>query len=132
MAGKYFLDSNIILYALGNDVSKKKIAQGLINKDAIISTQVLTEVAQVCLQKFVLTHAVVEAWIVLLNTETHVELISSDLICEAINISRATQYGFYDSLIVATAQHSGVDTLYSEDMQHGRNVQHLQIINPFL
>lgn len=131
MSDRYFLDSNVVLYALGNDVSKKRIAQSLIKKEAILSTQVLAEVAQVCLRKFLLTPAVVETWITLLTAETQVELISSDIIGQAVRISATTRYGFYDSLIVATALQSRANILYSEDMQHKHKIQKLHIINPF-
>jgi predicted nucleic acid-binding protein len=39
---------------------------------------------------------------------------------------------FLDTLIVAAAIESGVPILYSEDLQHGRQIGSLQIINPFL
>ena len=40
-------------------------------------------------------------------------------------------FAFYDALIVAAALEAGCDTLYSEDMQHGRSVAGLKIIDPF-
>ncbi len=39
---------------------------------------------------------------------------------------------FYDALIVAAAVEAGCDTLFSEDMQHGRSISGLAIVNPFL
>jgi predicted nucleic acid-binding protein len=39
---------------------------------------------------------------------------------------------FYDALIVATAIEAGCGILYSEDMQHGRSIGALSIVNPFL
>ena len=39
---------------------------------------------------------------------------------------------FYDALIVAAAIGGGCDVLYSEDMQHGRSIGGLAIVNPFL
>ena len=35
-------------------------------------------------------------------------------------------------LIVAAAIEGGCDTLFSEDMQHGRSIGGLAIVNPFL
>ena len=40
-------------------------------------------------------------------------------------------FSFYDSLIVAAALEAGCATLYSEDMQHGQQIQGLTIRNPF-
>ena len=39
---------------------------------------------------------------------------------------------FYDALIVASAIEAGCNILYSEDMQHGRRIGGLAIVNPFL
>lgn len=50
----------------------------------------------------------------------------------ALEIHRQTPYRLYDSLIVAAAIESGVATLYSEDLQHGRRIADLTILNPFL
>jgi len=36
------------------------------------------------------------------------------------------------ALIVASAIEAGCDTLFSEDMQHGRKIGGLAIVNPFL
>lgn len=43
------------------------------------------------------------------------------------------RYGFsyYDSLIVAAALDAGCKTLYSEDLQHGQQVEGLTIVDPF-
>jgi predicted nucleic acid-binding protein len=42
------------------------------------------------------------------------------------------QLSFYDALIVAAAIEAGCDTLFTEDMQHGRSFGGLSIVNPFL
>jgi predicted nucleic acid-binding protein len=34
-------------------------------------------------------------------------------------------------MILAAALRSGAEILYSEDLQHGRQIEHLKIINPF-
>lgn len=39
--------------------------------------------------------------------------------------------GFWDALIVASAQTLGCAMLLSEDMQHGRLIDGLRIVNPF-
>ena len=39
---------------------------------------------------------------------------------------------FYDALIIAAALEAGCDTLFTEDMQHGRKFGGLTIVNPFL
>jgi predicted nucleic acid-binding protein len=41
-------------------------------------------------------------------------------------------FSYWDSLIVAAAAQSGCAYVLSEDMQHGQQVDAVQIINPFL
>ena len=131
MPDKFFLDSNIIIYALSDVSDKKIIAQDLLDQAPILSTQVLTEVSQVCLKKLKLEHTLVNEWITLLGTQTHIVTISLEIIQYALAIAKDYQYSFYDSLIIATSIHAGVSILYSEDMQHGQKIETIKIINPF-
>jgi predicted nucleic acid-binding protein len=39
---------------------------------------------------------------------------------------------FWDALIWAAAQENGVPILYTEDFQHGRDVDGVRIVNPFV
>ncbi len=130
-SNRFFLDSNVVIYALGDDQNKKEIAQDLLAQTPILSTQVLTEVSQVCLRKLKLESDVVAEWIALLNAQTHIIKISHEIIQSAIKTSKKYQYSFYDSLIIATSLHAGVEILYSEDMQHGQQIENIKIINPF-
>ena len=50
---------------------------------------------------------------------------------EALSIRGETGFHFYDALVVAAAVHSGVATLYSEDLQTGRTVRGVRIVDPF-
>jgi predicted nucleic acid-binding protein len=50
----------------------------------------------------------------------------------AIVAAKRIQLSFYDALIVASAIGGGCDVLYSEDMQYGRSISGLAIVDPFL
>jgi predicted nucleic acid-binding protein len=50
----------------------------------------------------------------------------------AVALARDRGLAFYDALIVASAIEAGCNILYSEDMQHGRSIGGLAIVNPFL
>jgi predicted nucleic acid-binding protein len=41
------------------------------------------------------------------------------------------RFGFYDSLIVASALAAGCDMLLTEGLQHGQVIETLTISNPF-
>ena len=50
----------------------------------------------------------------------------------AITLQGRYGFSFYDSLIVAAALEGGCTRLYSEDLQHGQQIQRLTILNPFV
>ena len=52
MRDKFFLDTNILLYAFGKDDYKKRIAKELIRQRLIISVQVINEICNVLFKKF--------------------------------------------------------------------------------
>ena len=56
---------------------------------------------------------------------------SPKLYRKAIDIQERWPYGFYDSLIVASALAGGCDTLYSEVLQDGQKIESLKIVDPF-
>jgi predicted nucleic acid-binding protein len=58
--------------------------------------------------------------------------LTLDLHHSARSLAQDHQLSFYDALIVATAIKAGCDTLFSEDMLHGRSIGGLAIVNPFL
>ncbi len=50
----------------------------------------------------------------------------------ALALARDHSLHFFDALIVVAAIEAGCDTLFSEDLQHGRKFGGLTIVNPFL
>ena len=49
----------------------------------------------------------------------------------ALLVKEETGFSFYDSLIVTASIESGCHTLVTEDMQDGRTVRGVKILNPF-
>ncbi len=140
MSDRYFLDTNIIVYAYESEyLNKQKIAKELIikgvsNNTASISYQVIQEFVNVATKKFkspikwsdcqlFIDRSLALIWDVNPNKE---------LIYSAINIAERWKYSFYDSLIIAAALEAGCSTLYSEDLQHKQKIYSVQIINPFV
>ncbi|WP_407116325.1 hypothetical protein [Bradyrhizobium sp. LMG 9283] len=58
--------------------------------------------------------------------------LTADTHAAALTLARDHNFAFYDALIVATAIEAGCDSLHSEDLQHGRSIAGLTIINPFV
>ena len=56
---------------------------------------------------------------------------SPTLYHRALDVKARWQFGFYDSLIVASALQAGCTTLLTEDLQAGQRIEGLTITNPF-
>ncbi len=54
-----------------------------------------------------------------------------DLYREALAAHLRWRFSLYDSLVVAAAQRSGCDILYSEDLQHGQRLGKVTVVDPF-
>lgn len=58
--------------------------------------------------------------------------IDVDVHLNAVTLARLHGFAFYDALIVASALEAGCDSLLTEDLQSGRRVAGLTIVNPFV
>lgn len=133
-----FLDTNVFVYAFDADAGNKFTkAQSILkdcweNQSGAISTQVLQEfyvtithklankVDRQSARNIVQTY---KAW--------PLHNITTDDIIEASEFEEQNKFSFWDSLIVVAAQKTGAGILYSEDMQDGRQIGNLTIVNPF-
>jgi len=127
-----FLDSNVVLYALGDDERKRAIAGKLLASQSTISTQVINECSHVLRRKQQLAPEEVAR-----HMEDVVQLsrlvdVGMPQIRQAWAIAGRYRYGHYDSLILATALAAGCSILYTEDMQHGQVIDgRLSLVDPF-
>ena len=134
MSGKYFLDTNIVIYAYSDiDLKKQQIAQTLIDNElAFISTQVLQEIANTFSKKYKKDWLDIEKILHELIDGNIVNKNSEQTVLEAGQISAASKYSFYDSLIISAAIECQCSILYSEDMHDGHILDNkIMIINPF-
>ena len=132
MPVKAFLDSNILIYAVGDDESRRAVADALIGQASVLSAQVLAETAAVLGRKFGLPATSIEQILSAITARVHCEPLTIDVVLAAVRLSARLGYSHYDSQIVAAALGAGCDVLYSEDMQHGQVIDgRLTIVNPF-
>ena len=54
-----------------------------------------------------------------------------ELVRAAVRRSRSSLLSYWDSLIVETARSAGAAFLFTEDLQHGQEIDGLRIVNPF-
>ena len=133
MSAKPFLDTNIIVYAFSTNDPRSRKAEALIEDGGVISVQVLNEFVHVLRRKQGRDWPeIVDALDVLGILLDAPAPVTVELHETAIKIARRQNFSIYDSLIVAAAQHTGCEVLYSEDFQHGQRVDQLTIRNPFV
>jgi predicted nucleic acid-binding protein len=127
-----FFDTNILVYAQQAN-GKADRARALLAGGGKLSVQVLNEFTAVSRRKQrrewrEISEAIVD---VLAVVDTPLAL-TLELHAAARAFVEDHRLSFYDALIVAAALEAGCDTLFTEDMQHGRKFGGLTIVNPFL
>ena len=139
MKGRFFLDSNIFVYAFDASApTKAKKAAHLVRQAAdtgrgIVSYQVVQEFFHVALRRFAQPMSMAEAEQYLVTVFRPLLAVNSSpsLYMEALRILGKHKLSWYDSLIVAAAREGRCETLCSEDFQDGREIEGLRIENPF-
>ncbi|OPY95933.1 twitching motility protein PilT [Bradyrhizobium sacchari] len=127
-----FFDSNILIYAYSTDARRQRALITIAGGGAI-SAQVLNEFTNVLRKKQKQDWPVIEAALQSLRFRfPDIVPLTSDTHAAALALARDHTLAFYDALIVAAAIEAGCDTLYSEDLQHGRSIGGITIVNPFL
>ena len=127
-----FFDTNILVYAQQAG-EKGERSRALFADGGKLSVQVLNEFAAVARRKqnrawSEIAEAIADV-LVLLDPPL---ALSLDMHIAARSLAESHHLSFYDALIVAAAIEAGCDTLYTEDMQHGRTIGGLMIRNPFI
>jgi len=137
MTGKYFLDTNFLVYCFSEDEPEKQEAclrilkAGEGKSSFVLSTQVLAEFAVVMIGKFKQPPAKIKSIIEDLELFEVVQ-VDANLVKEAIDIQTIHQLSFWDSTILAAAKMAHCHTVLTEDLQHGAKLAGLKIRNPFL
>ena len=127
-----FLDSNILVYATLGTGEKAVIARDVLRTPHTISVQVLNEFTSVARRKFKRSWDQIDVAMQLFRTLfPHPRPLTLPLHEHARRLAERYGFAFYDALIVAAAIDARCDTLLSEDMQHGMQVERLIIRNPF-
>jgi predicted nucleic acid-binding protein len=137
MSDKYFVDTNILLYAHDTSAgAKHERARTLIeelwrDRSGVVSTQVLQELSVNLRRKarrpldVKATREIVAdylTWQVIVN--------GGESILEALDLEARYQISFWDALVVQAAQASGAEVLYSEDLSDGQMYGSVRVVNP--
>lgn len=128
-----FVDSNIVLYALGGESFKRQAAWRILFQSPVISVQVLNECSNVLIKKSKVDKSKVRATLQDVLQFVSVESVGLPVVETAWTLMERYRFSYFDSLILASALTAGCQILYSEDLQHGQIIDgRLTIVNPFL
>ena len=137
MKNKVFLDTNILIYLQsGLDDSKSNKSRQLFEKLSgqnliVLSTQVLQEFYVAMTRK--LHHDPLKVKnIISMLLDFEIVTIQPTMISDAIDISILHQLSLWDSLLIACADSSHCDILYSEDLSNVQKIKGVQVVNPFV
>jgi predicted nucleic acid-binding protein len=139
MSARFFLDTNIFVYAFDDkSPAKAKKAAQLIRRavdtgEGIVSYQVVQEFFNVALRRFSRPMNVAEAEQYLITVFRPLMAVHSSpaIYSNALQIAGKHRLSWYDALIIAGALTGECITLYTEDLQRGREIEGLRIENPF-
>jgi len=137
MADKYFVDTNILIYAHDRSAGRKQDrARELIERlwstgQGVLSTQVLQELCVNLRRKLTRPLPTDEvrrliqdylSWEIVVNTP--------DAVVQALEIEARYKTSFWDALILQAAEQSGAAIVYSEDLATGQRYGAVQVVNP--
>lgn len=132
-----FLDTNVLVYSDDpRDRVKQAKALALIKdhlrcRTGVVSLQVLQEYFVSATGKLKLDAELAKRKVEVFARFYVAAPTVSDILA-AIDLHRLDKISFWDALIVRAACKSGCRILLTEDLQHGRVINGVTIVNPFL
>ena len=126
-----FFDSNILLYSLDIASPKRPLALKLVMSGGVISAQVLNEFTDVARRKYKASFADIGLALMPIREVCQVLPLTLEVHDRGVEIALVHLLRIYDACIVAAADLSGCDVLYTEDMNHGQRIGRVEIRNPF-
>lgn len=139
MSVEFFIDTNVFIYPLERlddrkaDIAEQLIREGIATGTACISFQIVQECLNTAIRKaeIPLTTDAMKKYLNRVLMRLYQVQPSRNLYLAALDIQARYRFGFYDSLVVSAALEAGCKCLYTEDMQHGQQIDGLTIENPF-
>lgn len=139
MADKFFVDTNILIYAHDRSAgTKHQRARQAIERlwttgQGVLSTQILQELC-INLRRKVARPLPVDEVRRLIQDYLSWEVVvnSPEAVLHALDIEVRYKISFWDALVLQAAEQSGAAVLYSEDLAAGQKYGPVQVMNPLL
>ena len=130
-------DTNILVYTLPNPANtKREQARNLLIRGAkdsanVLLLQALAEFSYVAARKFALNAASIRRRVDDWRAAIPVHIAEEGDLSAALLLVENHRISFWDALMCATAERVGLRYFLTEDLQDGRRLGKLTIINPF-
>ena len=139
MSDKYFVDTNILVYAHDRSTGvKRQRAQMLLEKlwdtgNGVLSTQVLQELC-INLRRKTGNPVPIDEVRLLIREYSTWEVVTNtpESVLKALDIEMRYKTSFWDALILQAAEAAGASILYSEDLAAGQRYGAIQVVNPLV
>ena len=137
MIGRFFVDTNVLVYAddatagAKREAARNVVREAVRTRRGVLSIQVLQEYFSTAVKKLAIPPEHARSRVEFLGRLDVVTLHVDDLL-SAIDLHRLHSLSIWDALIVRAALISGCHVLYTEDMQHGRRFEGVEIVSPFV
>lgn len=134
-----FVDTNVLLYAIDDaDPAKQARAREWLTacwtqRAGRVSTQVLSEFYAKARKRFAAAMSIEEARAAVGRYQQwRPWQVDFATVQTAWELESRFQIDYWDALMAAAAQHIGCSYLLTEDLQHGLQMDNLQVVNPFI
>ena len=134
--GRFSLDTNILVYAVDRDAGERHDRSRTLlgraaRRDCVLTVQALAEFFHATTRKNLLplAHAsgFVRDWLAVFQ----VAAADTSALIDAMDAVEEHRLSFWDAMLWATVRQSGCSAILSEDMQDGRRLGGVEIVNPF-
>ena len=139
MSDRYFVDTNILVYAhdrttgAKHDRARELLEQLWESGEGVLSTQVLQELC-VNLRRKAANPLPIEELRRLIREYSTWEVITNtpESVLKALDIEARYKTSFWDALILQAAEDAGASILYSEDLATGQEFGSIRVVNPLI
>jgi predicted nucleic acid-binding protein len=134
---RFSLDANILVYAADLAAGERhqralEILDRAVRRDCVLTLQALAEFFHVTTRKRMVARA--DAAVQVRDWATEFPIVSAEpaALLAALEFAVDGRFGWWDALLLATAEQHGCKVVLSEDMQDGAQVGRVTVLDPFV
>jgi predicted nucleic acid-binding protein len=134
---RFSLDTNVLVYSADRAGGERHeraldIIDRAVRRDCVLTLQALAEFFYVTTRKRMVARAEAAAQLRDWTTEFPTLVADSGALWTALEFTVHGRFGWWDALLLATAERHGCKIVLSENMQDGTRFGDVTILNPFV